>query len=431
MTNRCLADWLTLLETRHPSEIELGLERVSAVWQRYQANAHTSSQSAKKHSIITVAGTNGKGSCIASMQALLLEHGYSVGVFTSPHFLYYNERICIDAKPVSDTEIVSAFETIESLREEIDLTYFEFNTLAALIIFDCNILDVILLEVGLGGRLDATNIIDADVAVLTSIDLDHQQWLGETRSQIAYEKLGIARPNKPLIIGETDYPKNFQQLVSDTAAAALWHGQNFDYQLQETSFIARLLLDSENKCLEIDNLPIQGLLPVNKLLALQALACVGIALEADKCRVALGNIKLNGRQQQLRYRDKTVILDVAHNPAAAVALEQCLASQAGRKIAVASVLDDKDWSAMVSALLPVIDEWNIAELPDVSRAAKGYSLQKLLYNIGLEASLFSTVKEAFFEALACAKSDDSIIVFGSFHTVAKVMEVISAEVSGE
>ena len=133
----------------------------------------------------------------------------------------------------------------------------------------------------------------------------------------------------------------------------------------------------------------------------------------------------------MRYRDKTVILDVAHNPAAAVALEQCLASQAGRKIAVASVLDDKDWSAMVSALLPVIDAWKIAELPDVSRAAKGYSLQKLLYNRGLEASLFSTVKEAFFEALACAKSDDIIIVFGSFHTVAKVMEVISAEVSGE
>lgn len=431
MTNRCLADWLTLLETRHPSEIELGLERVSAVWQRYQANAQTSSQSSKKPSIITVAGTNGKGSCIASMQALLLEHGYSVGVFTSPHFLYYNERICIDAKPVSDTEIVSAFETIESLREEIDLTYFEFNTLAALIIFDCHTLDVILLEVGLGGRLDATNIIDADVAVLTSIDLDHQQWLGETRSEIAYEKLGIARPDKPLIIGETDYPQHFQQLVSDTAAAVLWHGQNFDYQLQETSFIARLFLDSETESLEIDNLLIQGLLPVNKLLALQALACVGIALEADKCRVALGNIKLNGRQQKLRYRDKTVILDVAHNPAAAVALEQYLASQAGRKIAVASVLDDKDWSAMVSALLPVIDEWNIAELPDVSRAAEGYSLQKLLYNTGLEASLFSTVKEAFFEALACAKSDDSIIVFGSFHTVAKVMEVISAEVSSE
>ena len=168
------------------------MQRVSAVWQRYQKNHQTCYEHRKRPKIITVAGTNGKGSCIASMQALLLEHNYSVGVFTSPHFLHYNERICISGLPVSDAEIVSAFETIESLRDEIDLTYFEFNTLAALIIFDANDLDFILLEVGLGGRLDATNIIDSDVAVLTSIDLDHQEWLGDTRSKIAAEKTGYS-----------------------------------------------------------------------------------------------------------------------------------------------------------------------------------------------------------------------------------------------
>ena len=228
MTNRCLADWLTLLETRHPCEIELGLERVATVWVRYKSNSLSLSP-VKEPVIITVAGTNGKGSCIASMQALLLEHGYSVGAFTSPHFLRYNERISLCGQPVPDNEIVAAFEAIEAIRGDIDLTYFEFNTLAALIIFNRNELDVLLLEVGLGGRLDAVNIINADVAVLTSIDLDHQQWLGETRTEIAREKLGIARRGKPLIIGEKDHPKDFKQLVSQTGAQALWCGDDFDY----------------------------------------------------------------------------------------------------------------------------------------------------------------------------------------------------------
>ena len=200
MTDRCLADWLQLLETRHPSEIDLGLDRVATVWQRYQSQ-RTETSNPK---IITVAGTNGKGSCIASMQAVLMAHGYTVGTFTSPHFLVYNERICLSGVPASDQLIVSAFESIEAMRADISLSYFEFNTLAALIIFDRHQLDYLLLEVGLGGRLDATNIIDCDIAVVTSIDLDHQQWLGETREEIAREKLGIARANRPLIIGECE-----------------------------------------------------------------------------------------------------------------------------------------------------------------------------------------------------------------------------------
>ena len=156
------------------------------------------------------------------MQSILLAHGYSVGSFTSPHFLRYNERISINGTAVGDPLIIDAFETIENLREQISLTYFEFNTLAALIIFSCSDLDVVLLEVGLGGRLDAANIINPDVAILTSIDLDHQQWLGDTRSKIAKEKLGIARPNKPLIIGETKYPDGFDILVADTSSGFGW-----------------------------------------------------------------------------------------------------------------------------------------------------------------------------------------------------------------
>ena len=211
----------------------------------------------------------------------------------------------------------------------------------------------------------------------------------------------------------------------------MWCGQEFDYQLQESTFSARLLVDTDAGSKQIDNLPVQGLLPVNKIMALQALICAGISLDADKCRVALGGIALSGRQQQLCFQGKNIILDVAHNPAAAGLLAQNLTKKPGRKIAVASVLDDKDWSAMVTALMPVIDDWKIAELQGVSRASEGYSLVKLLYNRGLQATLFATVKKAFFEALASADSNDSIIVFGSFHTVAQVMELISAEVTGE
>ena len=211
MTNRSLAEWLSLLESRHPCEIELGLERVDKVWKRFQSSHAKEAFSGK---VVTVAGTNGKGSCVASMQAVLLAHGYSVGSFTSPHFLVYNERICLNGQPVADQNIIDAFELIETLRQDISLSYFEFNTLAALIIFAQKSPDILLLEVGLGGRLDAVNIIDADVAILTSIDLDHQQWLGETRAKIAKEKLGIARANKPLIIGESDYPDNFVNAVA-------------------------------------------------------------------------------------------------------------------------------------------------------------------------------------------------------------------------
>ena len=226
MPNRSLSEWLTILEARHPSEIDLGLERVSEVWGRLNVRREAP-QSGIRPTVVTVAGTNGKGSCIAAMQAILLAHDYSVGVFTSPHFLKYSERICIAGVSVSDESIVDAFVAIESVRGDVSLTYFEFNTLAALVIFGEHELDIVLLEVGLGGRLDAINIIDSDVAVVTSIDLDHQDWLGNTRGEIAAEKLGISRAKKPLIIGEQNPPEGFDQLVLKTGATALMIGSRF------------------------------------------------------------------------------------------------------------------------------------------------------------------------------------------------------------
>ena len=423
MPNRCLAEWLALLESRHPSEIELGLGRVNDVWQRLQATTESN------HSIaITVAGTNGKGSCIASMQALLLEHGYSVGMFTSPHFLTYNERICLAGKPVSDQLIVAAFEQIEAVRGDISLTYFEFGTLAALLVFRDASPDVMLLEVGLGGRLDAINIIDADVAVVTSIALDHQDWLGDTREAIAGEKIGIARANRPLIIGEQDYPQGFEQMVLDTGADALYVGRDFSYT-DEPSFSAEL--SSNAGPLKIDRLPSAGLLPVNKTLALQALLSAGLTLNPEDSRTALESVRLTGRHQALNYKGIKIILDVAHNPAAASAIAQKLAVAEGRTLAIASVLEDKDWAGIVTAMGNVVDDWFIAQISDTPRASEGQTLLEVLYNEGRTGQLLGSIGQALDSALEQATADDRIVVFGSFHTVAAVLNIILAEVSSE
>ena len=432
MPERSLADWLNLLEGRHPSEIELGLHRVSLVWQRLQSEHGFNQQ--KPPLAITVAGTNGKGSSLACMQAILLEHGYSTGMFTSPHFLHYNERICLGGVPVADQIIVDAFELIEAQCGNISLTYFEFGTLAALVIFYQARPDVMLLEVGLGGRLDAINIIDADVAVLTSVALDHQDWLGDTREAIAREKLGIARPGRPLIIGEQDHPVGFAQMVAETGADPVFAGKDFSHT-DGNPFAASLIgIGGEDGQLEIDQLAQSSLLAINKTVALQALLAAGIELEVATSRKALQQVGLRGRQQTLNFRGVEVILDVAHNPAAATKLAQSLAAQQGTSVAVASVLDDKDWSGILGAMSPVISHWHIAEISQNSRASKGQYLLDLLYNADQSGDLHRSIEEAFLQAVDAVSVDTEaqrIVVFGSFHTVALVLNLILAEVGIE
>lgn len=432
MPERSLADWLNLLEGRHPSEIELGLHRVSLVWQRLQSEHGFNQQ--KPPLAITVAGTNGKGSSLACMQAILLEHGYSTGMFTSPHFLHYNERICLGGVPVADQIIVDAFELIEAQCGNISLTYFEFGTLAALVIFYQARPDVMLLEVGLGGRLDAINIIDADVAVLTSVALDHQDWLGDTREAIAREKLGIARPGRPLIIGEQDHPVGFKQMVAETGADALFAGKDFSYTDENPFAVSLIGIGGEDGQLEIDQLAQSSLLATNKTVALQALLAAGIELEVATSRKALQQVGLRGRQQRLNFRGVEVILDVAHNPAAATKLAQCLAAQQGTSVAVASVLDDKDWSGILDAMSLVISHWHIAEISQISRASKGQYLLDLLYNADQSGDLHRSIEEAFLQAVDAVSVDTEaqrIVVFGSFHTVALVLNLILAEVGIE
>ncbi|MDA7852686.1 bifunctional folylpolyglutamate synthase/dihydrofolate synthase [Porticoccaceae bacterium] len=422
MPERNLAEWLTLLEARHPTEIDLGLSRVAAVWSSIEQRRRQQGNAISLPTAITVAGTNGKGSCLTSMQAIMLAHDYRVGTFTSPHFLHYNERICVQGQPADDWVIVAAFEEIELLRGDISLTYFEFGTLAALLVFVDAELDFMLLEVGLGGRLDAINIIDADVAVVTSIALDHQAWLGDTRELIAVEKLGIARPSRPLVIAEVDGPEGFDKMIAATAAQPFVIGKDFCLQIDADHFSLTVQTpDGESQCFQ--QLPTSGLLPSNKAAAIQALICAGVKLDNHKLIGALDKLGLTGRQQVLQVNGRRVILDVAHNPAAASVLAASLTPIAGRYTAVASVLDDKDWRGIIQPLRGIIAEWRIAEIGDSDRATKAQTLHEVLYNEGLKGALFASLEEAFDNAIAEAGEDDTVVVFGSFHTVTAVLNM--------
>ncbi|MDG0968689.1 MAG: bifunctional folylpolyglutamate synthase/dihydrofolate synthase [Porticoccaceae bacterium] len=425
MPNRSLSEWLADIEARHPVEIELGLERVSTVWKRLKGDAEQTSIKTPK--TIVVAGTNGKGSCVAVVQSVLVAHGYSVGAFTSPHFLRYNERICIDGVQVSDQDIVNAFEKIEMARDEIRLTYFEFNTLAALVIFMGKPLDIIVLEVGLGGRLDAVNIIDADVSVVTSVDIDHQDWLGDTREKIAREKLGIARSNVPLLVGEQNLPVGFTDRVNQSGARPIYYGTDFYSQTDADGETFSAILTTHQGTQKIAGLSLKSLLPVNVSLGLQALCNLNIELLEQHCHAALECLDLNGRRQLVRFKGVNVVLDVAHNPAAAAMLASFVPPCSGKTIAVAAVLNDKDWAGIVKEMMPVIDVWSIGEITDNQRAMDTRSLFDIVYNAGLEGESYSSIQAAFREAVEKCSIHDQLVVFGSFSVVSAVLTIISEE----
>ena len=425
MLKRSLEEWLTEIEARHPNEIDLGLERISAVWELLKQEIPPSRSVTPVN--ITVAGTNGKGSCVEAMQALLMQHDYSVGSFTSPHFLHYSERIRIDGVAVSDQELVAAFELIEVVRSETSLTYFEFNALAALVIFRRADLDAVLLEVGLGGRLDAVNIIDADVAILSSVDLDHQDWLGDTRALIAREKLGVARQGKPLLVGETDLPDGFYETVRSIGASALYYGTDFSIDNGGDSSQFSVNLKTNTGTLLIPDITHGNLLPVNISLALQALVSAGFVINARTCLEALKCLSLPGRQQRVKFQGVDLLLDVAHNPAAARVLAAKIPIIKGTTYAVASVLNDKDWAGIVAEIHRSVDVWLLGKITDNHRAMETQRLTEVVYNRGAEAVCFESVELAFDRAVQLTSPGDQVVVFGSFHTVSAVLTIISKE----
>ena len=422
MSKTLLAEWLDRLERQHPFEIDLGLERVAKVWSRLQLEGYR--QPLQPPVTISVAGTNGKGSCVAAMEAVLLAHGVSVGAFTSPHFLRYNERIRVAGHPVDDALIIKAFECIDQVRGSISLSYFEYGTLAALWIFADQSVKVRLLEVGLGGRLDAVNIIDADVSVITSIALDHQQWLGETVTEIAKEKLGIARAHRPLVWGERAVSLDFQKLIGGTMAEPQFLGRDYDAQLTGES--ATISVGTVLGRTEVPDITGDLTLVESRAMALQALAVADIPLDVGRCQRAINTLSMLGRFQRTTFRGIPVILDVAHNPAAAKLLSDRLSGLGGTFLAVASVLQDKDWAGIVASLATQITRWHLAKIASEARAADAHSLLQVVYNEGLAGISYEHISDAFLSAIDQAVEGESVVVLGSFHTVADVLKVMDS-----
>ncbi len=358
MPGRSLAEWLDYIERIHPKSIQLGLERVAKVRDMLGRSSSAA--------FFTVAGTNGKGSTCAMLEAILIAAGYRVGLYTSPHLLRYNERVRLDGVPLSDARLCAAFETIERARGEITLTYFEFGTLAAWEIFAVEALDAVILEVGLGGRLDAVNAFETDCALLTSVDLDHTDYLGDTRERIGSEKAGIFRRGKPAVVAALD--------------------------------------------------------------ALRARLPVGM----QDIRNGLAHVDLPARFQVLPGRP-TVVLDVAHNPQAAAVLAENLAGMGfyPETYAVFGMLRDKDIVGVCRALKNRISAWFAADL-SVPRGAGAQVLADALASASAAGDVlcFRNPLEAYAAARKRANENDRIVVFGSFHTVAEVMQGIEASRTG-
>ncbi len=404
--SQSLCDWLSYLERIHPQTIDLGLERVSAVARRLGVDT-------LPMPVILVAGTNGKGTTCAMLESIYRAAGYRVGVYASPHLVRYNERVRVDGADASDAALCDALAAVEQARDGISLTFFEFGTLAALWIFSRQTPDVVILEVGLGGRLDATNLISADVAVITSIALDHCDWLGDDRESIGREKAGICRAGRPLVCGEPDAPASIAAVAARVGATLLQCDQAFSAQRDGPVWHFR------GQHQQWHALPFPVLPWQNAITALAVVEQMSLPVNEAHIRQGLSEARLAGRMQRWGERPN-VILDVAHNPHSAAYLAGQFAQTTckGRRFAVVGMLKDKDITQTLAQMLPVVDQWFLASLAG-PRAA---SAQQLLTCLGLAATTYDTVVDAYTDALRQASDDDEIVVFGSFFTVAAVME---------
>jgi len=423
---RTLAEWLALQESVHPKSIDMDLTRVSAVARALKLDSPA-------FPVITVGGTNGKGSTVAHLDALLGALGLASGMFTSPHFIRYHERIRVQGREVSDEELIAAFERIEAARGAITLTFFEYNTLAALLIFATRAVDVAVLEVGLGGRLDATNLVDAAVAVLASVGFDHRDYLGDTLALIGAEKAGIFRAGRPVVLGTAEMPPSVFARIAALGAPAWVAERDFSWQLHGSRWdyhsAGLTLLDLPPSALDGS---IQYRNPATAITAVEALRstqCLRLPpLDAARVGAALGAVRLAGRFQVIPGAIEW-ILDIAHNEPAARVLATLLRERpmpnasgaGGRSFAVIGVLTDKDAAGIAGALAEVIDAWILCALP----GPRGGSAAQLARRLGFEpgaARLADSIEAGCELARAAARPGDRVVVCGSVYAVAPALQ---------
>ncbi|PJG84084.1 bifunctional tetrahydrofolate synthase/dihydrofolate synthase [Caviibacterium pharyngocola] len=433
-----LEEWLSYLENGHFKAIDLGLDRIKAVAQELDL-LHPASF------IITVGGTNGKGTTCKLLETLLINAGYRVGVYSSPHLIRYNERVRIQNQELDDELHCHAFDFIERRKTQ-SLTYFEYSTLAALYLFKQAQLDVVILEVGLGGRLDATNIVDNHMAIITGIDIDHTEFLGSTREAIGFEKAGIFREGRPVIIGDPTAPVSMLEHAKKLHCRVFCRDKDWQFSAQKDSWSWFNYEKVRWKSLPIPQIPL-----ANAATALAAVACLPFPISDEIIVQSLTEAELTGRFQRIKTEKLTrlaarchksveelpqIIIDVGHNPQAARYLAEKITAlrdeTAGRIHAVCGILKDKDAEGVLSPLLPLIDAWHCVTLGGY-RGQTGAELNAKLRQVAeschqaVQTENQDSVRDGVLAAIAQAKKQDCILIFGSFHTVGEFLEMLSEE----
>lgn len=388
---KTLNEWLDYQENLHTKEIDLGLNRIQKVYKSLFPNG-------VDFKVITVAGTNGKGSTIAFIDSIYRQTTLKIGTFTSPHINHYNERFTVNGVQVNDAQICTAFEKIEQAREGISLTYFEFSTLAALLIFTHEKVAIAVLEIGLGGRLDSVNVVDSDVAVISSVDIDHTDYLGTTREAIGFEKAGIMRANIPCVCGDINPPKTIAEYAQKIGAVL---------SFIDAPYLGEINLQGEHQ-------------KRNAALAVTAVNQLH-TLSNNQISVGVANAELTGRFQTKKVGGKTIVLDVAHNPAAVQVLADTLKNDKQSTIAIFSALEDKNIEKMINIISPQIDEWLLIPL-DVGRAISMKNLTQK-FDLSDKVRVCDDMESAIYQALN-KKNAQRIVIFGSFYVVTNALKIL-------